>query len=427
MRAPVTVVGVADDRFEALSFEARDALAGAGAVAGSRRHLELWRSWPVSAATQVETLEISGDSTLVAAAVRRWAIDQHRDVCVLASGDPGFFGIVRALLGALDRRALRVLPALSAVSVAFARLALPWDDAVVVPTDGRHRADVVTAARTARKAAVLSSPDAPPEALGMSLIEAGAVMDLVAVCERLGSADESVRELTLEELAGGRFDPHSVVVLVGPGRLPLVGWEPGAGNVLAWAAGRNDAGATGAAWNESGATDAGWSDAGNTATGAEVRAIALARLALPVSGVLWHVGAGAGALAVECALARPALTVFAVEGRAATAARISAAAVARGAAVHVVPAWAPAALGPLPAPDRAFVGGGGLEVLDAVLGRLRPGGRAVVACTTLDRAVGAADRLGNLVELSVGRGEQPPDRGWRLATRGPVFLAWGPA
>jgi precorrin-6B C5,15-methyltransferase / cobalt-precorrin-6B C5,C15-methyltransferase len=406
----VTVVGVADDRFDALAPEARKALAGAGAVVGGRRHLDLWRSWPATAPSTAETLEIGGDVAEVAAAVRRWAVEQGRPVCVLASGDPGFFGIVRALLGAVDRHMLRVLPAPSSVSVAFARLALPWDDAVVLSAHGRPLAEAVTAARTARKAAVLTSPESPPQALGAALLEAGATMDLVAVCQRLGSADESVRELTLAELAGGSFDPLAVVVLVGPGGLPLVGWEPGDGKVLAW-----------------GGPEAGFSHRDGMITKAEVRAVVLGKLALPATGVLWDVGAGSGSVAVECALVRPALTVLAVEARPDTAWRISANALAGGAAVHVVPGRAPEALAALPGPDRAFVGGGGLGVLDAVLERLRPGGRVVAAFAALDRAAGAAERLGNLVELSVGRGERLPDGGWRLAAQNPVFVAWGPS
>lgn len=425
--ASVTVVGVADDRFEVLAPEARQALVRAGAVAGSRHHLSLWRSWPATAGSMAEILEIGddlrddmrddmrdhvgevrGNVGAVAAAVRRW-LDHGRPVCVLASGDPGFFGVVRLLLGAVDRHELVVLPAPSAVSMAFARLALPWDDAVVVPVHGRPLADAVTAVRTARTAAVLTSLDAPPEALGAALVEAGASMDLVAVCERLGSGDESVRELTLAQLAGGHFDPRSVVVLVGPGGLPLVGWAPGAGTVLAWGAHEAEAG-----------------DPAAVVATPEARAVVLAKLALPASGVLWDVEAGSGSIAVESAMLRPGLTVLAVAARSGTAVRISATALARGAGVHVVPGRAPEALASLPAPDRAFVGGGDLAVLDAVLARLRPGGRVVAAWAALDRAAGAAERLGNMVELSVGRGEHAAGGGWCLAAHDPVFVTWGP-
>jgi precorrin-6B C5,15-methyltransferase / cobalt-precorrin-6B C5,C15-methyltransferase len=410
---PITVVGVGDDRLDLLSPEARQALADADAVVGGRRHLWLWQSWaarPVAEGADVpETLEVGGDADEAAQAVRRWAIEGGRRVCVLASGDPGFFGIVRALLRAVDRRALRVIPAPSSVSVAFARLGLPWDDAIVVSAHGRPLAEAVRVVRTAAKAAVLTSPDVPPEALGAALVEAGATMDLVAVCSRLGSPDEAVTELTLESLAGGEFDPLSVVVLVGPGGMPLVGWEAGAGRILAW-----------------GTPDDAFEHRAGMVTKAEVRSVVLGKLALPARGVLWDVGAGSGSVAVECALVQPGLTVLAVERTAETGARISANALATGAAVHVVTGEAPGVLAGLPPPDRAFVGGGGLVVLDAVVERLRPGGRVVAAYAAVDRAVAAAERLGDMVQVAVGRGERLPDGGWRLAAQNPVFVAWGP-
>ncbi|MDQ3945618.1 MAG: cobalt-precorrin-7 (C(5))-methyltransferase, partial [Actinomycetota bacterium] len=56
---------------------------------------------------------------------------------VLASGDPGFFGVVRALAERFGPDALEVHPAPSSVSLAFARLGLPWDDALIVSTLAR--------------------------------------------------------------------------------------------------------------------------------------------------------------------------------------------------------------------------------------------------------------------------------------------------
>jgi precorrin-6Y C5,15-methyltransferase (decarboxylating) len=155
-------------------------------------------------------------------------------------------------------------------------------------------------------------------------------------------------------------------------------------------------------------------------TKAEVRAVVLAKLALPPAGVLWDVGAGSGSVALEAAALRPGLAVYAVE-RDATHLRANAA----GSRVVVVEGEAPVALADLPDPDRAFVGGGGPAVLDAVLARLRPGGVAVATYAALDRAAAAAARLGSLVQLSVARGERLPDGSLRLAAANPVFVVWG--
>jgi precorrin-6Y C5,15-methyltransferase (decarboxylating) len=95
--------------------------------------------------------------------------------------------------------------------------------------------------------------------------------------------------------------------------------------------------------------------------------------------------------------------------------------------VRVVEGEAPGNLADLPAPDRAFVRGGGLGVLDAVLARRRPGGRVVATYAALDRAAAGAARLGHLVQVAVCRGVPLGDDGaMRLAAENPVFVCWGP-
>ncbi len=408
----VTVVGLADDRLELLAPEAKSALAAARVLVGGRRHLALvsrWDGW----AQPPETLEIRADTAELLAQVRSRLSAGTGPICVLASGDPGFFGIVRTLLKTVDRRQLRVLPAPSSVAVAFARLGLPWDDATVVSAHGRPLEDAVRVVRTGSTVAVLTAPDNPPEALGRALVEAGCTVDLAAVCSRLGSPDEAVRELTLDQLAAGRFDPLSVVVLLGPGRLPLTGWQPAGSEsdrrVLAW-----------------GRSDATYLHRPGMITKAETRAVILGKLCLPDRGVLWDVGAGSGSVGIECALVAPGLTVFAVESDPASAERIGANAAAAGVRIHVVPGRAPEALSSLPRPDRAFVGGGGIGVLEAVLARLAPGGRVVASFASVDRALAAAGLLGAVVQLRADRGERLPDGTWRLVGSNPVFVAWGP-
>ncbi len=323
-------------------------------------------------------------------------------VGVLASGDPGFFGIVRVLAQRFGPAALDVRPAPSSVSLAFARLGLPWDDAVVVSAHGRPLAAAASAVAAVPKAAVLVSPDNPPEALGKELLAIGALPAAVAVCTRLGRADEVVEHSDLDGLASGTWDPLSVVLLV-------------RGNPVAGEAQRT--------W---GRPEAAFAHRAGMVTKSEVRAVALGKLDLPGHGVLWDVGAGSGSAAIECALLAPGLRVFAIEQGPEDASRIRENARRLGAAITVVEGRAPAALTGLPDPDRAFVGGGGLDVLDAVIGRLRARGQVVASYAALDRAAAAAGRLGHLVQIAASRGEQFPDGSWRLAATNPVFVVWGP-
>jgi len=162
-------------------------------------------------------------------------------------------------------------------------------------------------------------------------------------------------------------------------------------------------------------------------TKAETRSVILGKLALPDRGVLWDVGAGSGSVAIERGLLCPGLTVFAIERNPDDAERITANASRAGVGVHVVAGEAPAALEALPAPDRVFVGGGGIGVLEAVLAHLAPHGHVVASFASIDRAVEAARRLGHLVQVHADRGERMDDGSWRLVANNPVFVAWGPA
>src|SRR6202020_1595671 len=128
-----------------------------------------------------------------------------------ASGDPGFFGIVRALRA----RGVQpgVIPAVSSVALAFARLGLDWDDALVLSAHGRDTGPVAAAALAHPKAAILTGPpEATTGALRSALRAAGRT---VYVAERLGTPDERVRDLTADP-AAEVTDPHVLISLAVP-------------------------------------------------------------------------------------------------------------------------------------------------------------------------------------------------------------------
>jgi precorrin-6Y C5,15-methyltransferase (decarboxylating) len=323
-------------------------------------------------------------------------------VCVLASGDPGFFGIVRALGLRFGASRLVVHPAPSSIAMAFARLGLPWDDAAVVSAHGRSLDDAVGAiAAAGSRVAVLTSPDNPPQSIGTALLAAGLRNLDVAVVSNIGTDDESVHRLDLAALAAGGFDAMSVVV--------LQRGEPVSAARLAW-----------------GLDESAFSYRDGMITKAETRAIALGKLALPPTGVLWDVGAGSGSVGVESARLAPGLRVMAIERDAEQCARIEANAARHRVSIEVVHGSAPEALSALPGPDRVFVGGGGLDGLDAALARLRPDGVVVATFAIIERAVAAHRRLGHMVQVNLSRAQPIGELGARLVPENPVFICWGP-
>jgi precorrin-3B C17-methyltransferase/precorrin-6y C5,15-methyltransferase (decarboxylating) CbiE subunit/precorrin-6Y C5,15-methyltransferase (decarboxylating) CbiT subunit len=326
----------------------------------------------------------------------------HGPVAVLASGDPGFHGIVRALAARLGSDRLAVHPAPSSVALAFARLGLPWDDAFVASCHTGDAAGAAARVAGAQVAAVLCGPAAPPEAVGAALAALGAHHPTVVVATRLGEPGEALHRLDgVAALAEGRFDHRSVVVLAHPA--PPV-------RARARTGGRP-------------ATE--FHHRAGMITKPEVRSVVLGHLDLPDRGVLWDVGAGSGSVAIEAALAAPGLRVVAVEKDAAAADAVVANAAALGAVVEVVTGAAPEALAGLPRPDRVFVGGGGLAVLDAALAAAAPGARVVATYAAADRALAARERLGALAQVSVDRAADLPDGGVRFVADNPVFVAWG--
>jgi precorrin-6B C5,15-methyltransferase / cobalt-precorrin-6B C5,C15-methyltransferase len=144
------------------------------------------------------------------------------DAVVLASGDPSFFGIVRALRDrGLD---CVVLPAISSVAQAFARAGLPWDDAIVVSAHGRELRAAVNVCRAHPKVAVLTGPGQGPAEIGAAL--AGWPRRLL-VAEDLGAHGERLTECSPADAAQRTWaDPNVVLSLAGPPPAPSIPAPP---------------------------------------------------------------------------------------------------------------------------------------------------------------------------------------------------------
>ncbi|MEU6095706.1 precorrin-6y C5,15-methyltransferase (decarboxylating) subunit CbiE [Streptomyces sp. NPDC047079] len=386
-----------------------DAVAGAELVVGARRHL--------TAARLPEEAErlVLGPLAPALNAIER-CLDKGRRVTVLASGDPAFFGIVRALAARFGPERLDVRPGVSSVAAAFARLGLPWDDAVVVSAHGRDLRTAVQVCRARPKVAVLTGPGAGPAELGAALVD-GPGERVLVVASALGDPeDERVERLSPAEAAERDWGAAVSVVLcldpattLGPVRT-VAGPGPGP---AAWAL-----------------EESAFAHRDSMITKFEVRALALARLGPRLGDLVWDIGAGSGSVAVECA--RLGAAVTAVEKTADGVARIGANAAAHGVDVHVVQGAAPGALAGLDEPDAVFIGGGGRELPAIVTACARRARRAVViAMAALDRVPAAREALvaagftcdGVLLQSS--RLAPLPGDVTRLAATNPVFLLWG--
>ena len=389
MSPEVTVIGCDGRPFGP---EAAAALATAERVVGAPRHLNTAAIPPGAERVELKHLDDALDAASACAG----------KIAVLASGDPGFFGIVRALRA----RGIRpyVIPAVSSVADAFARVGLDWDDALVVSAHGRNPRQALAAALAHPKAAILTAPGTASE-LARELFAAG---KRVYVVELLGTPQERVTEDPAHVLA----DPN-VLISLDPDDAPS---EP------RWLAGHP------------GAPD-GWAlpeDAfdhrDSMITKPEVRALVLARLGPAPGRTIWDVGAGSGSVAVECA--RFGAHVIAVEADPAQCDKIRRNAERHRVRLRVHHGRAPEALIGLPPADAVFAGGGDHAVLDAAIQHANPE-RIVVTLAAVDRVAETAALLNHHryqaegVQLQASRLTPLPGGNHRLAAQNPVFVLWG--
>ncbi|MEV6669667.1 precorrin-6y C5,15-methyltransferase (decarboxylating) subunit CbiE [Streptomyces sp. NPDC051162] len=398
-----------------LTDTARSALAAATLVAGAGHHLALPEIPPTAERVRLGSVDL---------AARR--IAGHRgSAVVLADGDPGFFGVVRALRAPQHGLEVEVVPAVSAVATAFARVGMPWDDAQVVVAHSRDLRRAVNVCRAHTKVAVLTSPGAGPAELALLL---GPVHRTFVICEELGTAREQVTVLTSDKVPDHTWrDPNVVIVIggAGPGTAQPAaqGWgvtrQRTAGG---WIAGR-DPGYPPAVRGWALPSDAYGTDLGEGES-AELRAAQLARLGPRVGDLVWDIGSASGAASVEAA--RFGAAVIAVDRDADACARTTAAARRYGVQLQVVHGTAPHVLEDLPEPDVVRVGGGGAPVVAACAAR-RPE-RIVAHAATRDEAEAIGRALaegGYAVECALLQAVELDTGAWTERERAVAFLLSG--
>ncbi|MBE9373338.1 precorrin-6y C5,15-methyltransferase (decarboxylating) subunit CbiE [Saccharopolyspora sp. HNM0983] len=386
----VTVVGIGADGWHGLSEAAREELRTAEVVLGSTRQLAQLRDvaaervpWPSPMLPALQSL-----------------LDEHagRAVCVLASGDPMFFGVGSTLVRMLGAGQVRVFPQASSLSLACARMGWALDRVEVVSLVGRPVEQLHPALQPDQRVLVLSADGSTPAAIAELLTARGYPDSRMTVLERLGATEERERTGKAREWAGSAADALNIVAIEvrADEQAPLLPRTPGL-------------------------PDEAFEHDGQL-TKREVRAITLAHLA-PVPGqLLWDVGSGAASVAIEWMRAHPSCRAVAFEQRADRADRSQRNAGALGVpALEVVRGSAPEALQERPEhPAAVFVGGGVTRpgVLDACWDALAPGGRLVANAVTVEAEAVLAQwqgRLGgDLVRTQISRGSPVGSfTGWR--------------
>ncbi|WP_345035710.1 precorrin-6y C5,15-methyltransferase (decarboxylating) subunit CbiE [Streptomyces sannanensis] len=388
----VTVVGIGADGWAGLPAASRDALLRAEVLIGGARQLDLL---PADCAGE----RVTWPTPLRAAVPGLLAAHAGRRVCVLASGDPMFYGIGRTLGEIAGPDTLRVLPHPSSVSYACARLGWPVEETDVVTLVGRPAAGLTRVLHDGRRVLVLSAGAATPAAVAALLREQGYGSSRMRVLEQLGGERERQLDGTADTWEHPAGDPLNVIAVdcvrdLGALRLGTVPGLP----------------------------DEAYESDGQL-TKRYVRAATLAALAPAPGELLWDVGGGSGSIAIEWMRAHPSCHAVSVERDAVRAERIGRNAQALGVpGLRVVTGRAPAALAGLPVPDAVFIGGGltAPGLLAACWDALPTGGRLVANTVTLESEALLTEWYrrhgGDLVRLAVAHAVPVGGfTGWRQA------------
>lgn len=358
----IYLVGAGFTGWDGFPAKALDIIGTADIMIGHQRHLEIFTDFAG------EKRELGDLPELI-----DFLKNTDQRVVLLASGDPTFFGISRFLLRNLPKERIEIIPNVTSMQYAFARIKEPWDDGVFVSVHGRGMDQAVDRIIAAEKACVLTDKTNTPAAIANELIERGAEGYEAWLCEDLGMASEKFTKTSVRGLLDIIASELNILILI---RI----YEP---NLVQYPL--------------IGIDDDEFHTSKKLITKQEVRAVTLAKLQLQDDLVLWDIGAGSCSVSIEASNLMPGGRIYAVERNQQCIGFIRENLkkfCARN--VKLIEAYAPDGLDDLPDPDRVFIGGAGGkldEIIDIISQRLKPDGVVVINAVTLDTLTRAVEFL----------------------------------
>ena len=405
--AKVYIIGIGENGLDGLTAAARDLIRSAELLVGEAHELAQVPDFGA------QRLVISNQ--LDEAVSRLQQLVGKQRIVVLASGDPLFYGVARYLCDRLGKEHFEVVPHVSSMQLAFARVKESWEDAFLTNLANYPLENILDQIRSAEKVGLFTTEQYTPAYIARTLLEHQLDYFTAYVCENLGSPDERVTRGELSEIALHEYAPLNVMILV---RKPYLPDRPSD------AIGRRLFGNPDEAFLQS-------KPKRGLLTPAEIRAIALAEMDIGPSSIVWDVGAGSGSVAIEAAQLAPQGKVYAIEQDAEDHQLILENARRFGLSNLVaILGRAPEAWKDLPQPDAVFVGGSGRGISQLVVGayeRLRSGGRLAATIGSIDNLAETHQALHKLcghlkvLMVNLARGNYHFDR-LRFTAMNPVFL-----
>ena len=360
----IAIIGIGDDGLQAIAPAVSQRITSADLLLGSERALAL-----LPDSVTAERIVMTGDLAELATQIET---AENKSTVILVFGDPMFYGLARYMTEELGKERFEVIPHLSSMQLAFARVMESWDEAYLTNLANHSLDAVIEKIRTAEKVGLFTTDDIGPQQVAQALLDKRIDYFDIFVCENLGARNERVTKAPASQIATQSFEPLNVMILARQSDAPDQARD---------AAGQRLFGNPDATFLQA-------QPKYGLLTSAEVRSLALAQLGIGPHSIVWDIGAGSGSVSVEAAQLASQGAVYAIEHDPEDHQLIEANAQRFGVNnVTAVLGTAPEAWANLPAPHSIFVAGAGREVLriaQDAFDCLEPGGRLVVNVASID-------------------------------------------
>jgi len=385
----IYIIGIGVEGKSSLSQRALGLIEGAGVLIGGRRHLACFPEF------QGKKIAIGSDlSEIVKVITLNSELRTPNLIVILATGDPNFFGIADFIIKKIGRELVEIIPNVSTMQEAFARVKESWNDARFLSVHGRGKVrsqesgvrsqkDIIDEIVYYDKVGIFTDPDNTPAKIAKALLNKDIDNYKAYVCEDLGTEQERVTAGSLKQIIKKRFSPLNVMVLIRS-------QESGVRSQRERLRTPNSELRT-----LFGIPDSSFSHSNGMITKEEIRVIAISKLKLKNNSIVWDIGAGCGSISIEAALLARKGKIFAIEKEKSRVIHIEKNkkrfAISN---LEIIHRNAPDCLKELPLPDAVFIGGGGEDIgkiLAVCSKKLTVRGRIVVNAITLDTLKTATD------------------------------------
>jgi cobalt-precorrin-7 (C5)-methyltransferase len=207
----IYIVGIGPGNPDYIPPIAYKVIKNADVLVGGERNLAIFQE--LIAEDCKETYPIKNNLKEVVTYIKE--LDHEKKVAVIASGDPGMFGILNYFKHYFSKEELEIIPGISSIQLGAAKAKVSWHDAVLASVHGRPIEDVINLINHHPKVMILTDDNNSPRQLGLALTARGMNNKKVIVGSYLSYPQEEVIETTIEGLSRLAAEyMHCVVIFI---------------------------------------------------------------------------------------------------------------------------------------------------------------------------------------------------------------------